>query len=152
MLNANEFDLIDNSFLSRSVGLLNPVLPETIGEGASIKDVLGILQQKRIGCVVVTGKDGELSGIFTERDVVLKVIGKSVDCASTNVGTLMTKNPQSIQMDTSMAFSLNLMSGGGYRHLPIVDEHNVPVGIVSIKDIVDFIVKSTFGKISRFVD
>ena len=53
----------------------------------------------------------------------------------------MTKEPKTAEMTSTMAFVLNMMSEGGYRHMPIVDEENRPVGMVSVKDLVDFIAK-----------
>jgi CBS domain-containing protein len=54
----------------------------------------------------------------------------------------MTKDPIAQTPDITVAFALNLMSQGGFRHLPLVDERNIPVGILSVKDMMDFIVGS----------
>jgi CBS domain-containing protein len=56
------------------------------------------------------------------------------------VSHFMTKNPSSAFMTTSIAYGLSMLSQGGFRHIPIVDDDNFPVALISVKDIVDHIV------------
>lgn len=133
------FGVLDNRFLSRSVGLLNPPPPATLEPTASLREAVELLQEHRIGSIVITDPSGKLLGIFTERDVVLKLCLSNYDLDRTPISELMTPNPHAEQMTTTIAYALNMMSVGGYRHIPIVDDENVPVGIVSVKDIVDYI-------------
>ena len=78
----------------------------------------------------------KLSGIFTERDVIWKLAGKGLDYSSEAVDDFMTKAPDALQMDDPIAFALNRMTEGGYRHVPIVNDVGKPLGIVGILDIV----------------
>jgi CBS domain-containing protein len=94
---------------------------------------------------------GRLEGIFTERDCLIKVIGLEGDLSSP-VSKYMTKHPISERPEASLAFVLNLMSNGGFRHVPIVDQDNMPIGIVSIKDVVDYIVKKMLRAVNEAVD
>jgi CBS domain-containing protein len=137
---ANRLGLLDQSFLCQSVGILDPRSPICVGEGESIGGVIQTLKERRIGCVLVVGDSGLLTGIFSERDVVLKVFGNEIDLQATPVRDLMTPDPVAERADTPIAYALNLMSAGGFRHLPIVDVEGKPVGIISVKDIVDFMV------------
>ena len=131
--------VLDSRFLSRSVGALNPTPPLTLAEDGWALDAVKILQDHRIGCVVIVDRTGKLKGIFSERDAVLKLLRAGVGLAGTPITKVMTPNPKTIQMTTPIAHALNLMSAGGYRHMPIIDDEGIPVGIISIKDIVDHI-------------
>ena len=137
----NQFGVVDNRFLARSIGLLDPHPPLTISEDTPIRTALELLQNNRVGSVVVTDDEGLILGIFTERDVVLKVSLAGLDLDATPVSQVMTLEPKTQEMTSSIAYCLNMMSQGGYRHIPIVDEQSLPVGMVSVKDIVDYIVR-----------
>jgi CBS domain-containing protein len=91
-------------------------------------------------------------GIFTERDFLLKVMGKVTDLSSRVVGEFMTKDPVREKPEASLAFALSVMSHGGFRHVPIVDQDDVPIGIVSVKDVVDHFVRRMLDGIFASVD
>jgi CBS domain-containing protein len=61
--------------------------------------------------------------------------------AKTPVRKLMTGNPETLRPSDSIAYALNKMSLGGYRHIPLVDNSDAPVGVISVKDIVNYLVK-----------
>jgi CBS domain-containing protein len=143
------FGAIDNRLLAESVGLLNPRTPLTLPEDAELGQTLTFLREHKIGAVVVTDAQGKVSGIFTERDVILRVALQGLRI-NTALKTIMTVNPRTIQMTTTIAFALQLMSGQGFRHLPIVDSDNYPIGIISMKDIVDYLVRTVIGSLSEF--
>lgn len=109
-----------------------------VDESSSIKAVIDIMQSKKIGSVVVT-RDGELSGIVTERDILMKVICLIDDLENTPVTKVMTEDPQSLRKEDEIAYILNNMHVGGYRHIPIVNENDQPVSMISIKDVVSWI-------------
>ena len=113
----------------------------TVGSDATIQEAVESLQDKHIGCVLVSGVDGKLAGIFTERDLLNRVAGRRLDWRSIRVADYMTRNPESLRPDDRIVWALNLMHVGGYRHVPLVDEADRPVGVVSIKDIVSFLVE-----------
>ena len=114
--------------------LRDPIL---ISPTASVADAVKSMNEHHTGCVLV-GRDGKLIGIFTERDVLTKDFFRA-DSHTVAVETVMTKNPETLEPDNSVAFALNKMSVGGYRHIPIV-EAGKPVGVLSVRDIVDFLV------------
>ena len=133
------FGYLDNRFLARSVGLLNPEPALVAKEGEVLSNVLSKLKKNKKGCIVVVNEEEEVTGIFSERDVILKLILQEVDLDKCPVCDLMTKEPQTIEMTTTIAFALNLMSEGGFRHLPIVDKDNSALGLLTVKDIIDYI-------------
>ena len=135
--------VLDQNFLCQTVGVLNPPRPVCISPDVSVVDVVEILNSKKIGSVLVTDpSSGKLLGIFTERDCVRRTLPQFSDHAHSPIGNLMTKDPVAQPPDITVAFALNLMSQGGFRHLPLVDDNNIPVGILSVKDMMDFIVGS----------
>lgn len=145
-----QFGVIDKRFLSRSLGLLNPPAPLVIGEASSVRMALELLRKHKIGCLIVTNVEGKIVGMFSERDVVLKVMLSEIDYDRTRISEIMTPSPQTATMTTTVAYALNMMSLGGYRHLPIIDEQAYPVGIVSVKNIVDFLVNAMTKDLTNF--
>lgn len=131
--------MLDRRFLAKSLGLLNPAAPLEIERTASVREAIELLRKHRVGCVVVTDEQGRLVGIFSERDVLLKIVLTEIDIDNTQLSSVMTANPHTAKMTTTIAFALTMMSQGGFRHIPITDDREIPVGIVSVKDIVDFL-------------
>ena len=136
------FGVLDTNFLCRSVSVLQPHKPLSVSEGESVESVLRLLRSNKVGCVLVNGSDGRLSGIFSERDVLLKVIEGYPANKDLAVSEFMTRDPVTQAPDATIGFVLNLMSTGGFRHMPILDADGLALGIVSVKDVIDFIVKS----------
>ena len=115
--------------------LRDPIL---VSPTASVADAVKSMNDHHTGCVLV-GRDGQLIGIFTERDVLTKDFFRA-DSHTVAVETVMTRNPETLEPTNSIAFALNKMSVGGYRHIPIV-EGGRPVGVLSVRDVVDFLVE-----------
>jgi CBS domain-containing protein len=93
------------------------------------------MRENRVGCVLVV--DGaSLVGIVTERDLLMKLQGADLD---RSVDELMTRDPETLHPDDPIAYALNLMSDGGFRHVPLVDAQHRPVGVVSVKDVVNYL-------------
>ena len=98
------------------------------------------MQQRKTGSVLVV-RGGVLAGIFTERDVLMKVVNKKYDLYKLKVSEVMKPSPEALRLDDSIAYAMNIMSVGGYRHVPIVDEQRKPVSILSVKDVISYIVE-----------
>jgi CBS domain-containing protein len=104
----------------------------------TVGDALALMREHAFGAVVVTRK-GELAGIITERDLVTKVIGVVDDFKSKKVTEVMTPDPISLRKEDPIVYVMHNMQLGGYRHVPIVDADDRPVSVVSIKDVVRFV-------------
>jgi CBS domain-containing protein len=116
-----------------------PVLPPIVVErGSYVLDAAKLMQEEHVGCVLVV-KKGKLDGIFTERDILMKVFGSGKDFSKAKVEEVMTPDPETLEPDDILAYALNYMHVGGYRHVPVVDDRQHPVGIVSVKNIVDYL-------------
>ena len=136
------FGSLDQGFLCQSLSVLNPHAPICVSPRDSVREVLEIFRNNRVGCVLIKDDLRKLVGIFSERDLVLKVDLAQSSNLGRAVEEFMTREPATAGFDTTIAFALNLMSHGGFRHLPIVDSEGFPVGLVSIKDVVDHLVES----------
>ncbi len=135
----------DAKLLEEPLTLLPSRPPLTMGRGDSVKDAMHAMRKRHRGCVLVT-QDGTLRspliGIFTERDVLLKIIDSGRNPADVPLSDVMTSEPESLPIDAKLAWALNMMSVGGFRHLPVTDEHGCPAFILSVRDIVEFLVES----------
>jgi CBS domain-containing protein len=99
---------------------------------ATVRSAALAMRERHVGAVLVT-TEGHLNGIFTERDMVNRVVAESRDPDQTTLAEVMTANPDTIAPTTTAIDALRLMNDGGYRHLPIVEQGRV-VGIVSRRD------------------
>ena len=112
--------------------------PIMVEPDTPLAEVLKRMREAGRGAVLIV-KDDKLSGIFTERDVLLRIAGFGIDVERTRVSDHMTHNPQALPADSSVAFVLNKMVVEGFRHVPIVDEQGRPTGMVSMRDVIDYL-------------
>jgi CBS domain-containing protein len=100
---------------------------------ATVRTAARQMQRRHVGAVLVTDEGDRLCGIFTERDVVHRVVAAGRDPDRTRLAAVMTANPSPISPDATALEALRQMHDGGYRHLPIVKDDRL-VGIVSRRD------------------
>lgn len=105
----------------------------TIAMTSTVTEAARVMQQRKIGAIMVVAR-GRLSGIFTERDALFRVLAQGRDPHSTTLGEVMTRDPETITKDKPFGHALHMMYEGGFRHVPVV-ENGVPVGIVSTRDV-----------------
>src|SRR5438477_1521088 len=122
-----------------SVSRLFPTPPHQIGPEATVADAIALMQQQKVGCVVVC-RDTKLVGILTERDLMRRVIAADRPM-TTPVADCMTPDPVTVSSKESIRSAIECMEKGGYRHLPVLDEKQRLVGILSIKRIVHYLVE-----------
>ena len=118
---------------------LQPHAPIEIDVSASLGKAVRQMNAHKIGCLLVTDESDRLVGIFTERDVLTRVAGIVDDLSAASLAKFMTPEPVTVSGDLPVAHALNLMSVHGFRHLPLVDEENRPVGVLSFRDIVHYL-------------
>lgn len=129
--------VLDSITLQKPIKHLRAKKPVAMGPTDTVADAVELMRKRNIGCIVVTEK-GKLCGIFTERDVLMKVAGAK-NYSSLRISDVMTPKVEAFQADDSIAFVLNAMHVGGYRHVPVVERDGSPIGIISVKDIIAFI-------------
>ena len=130
--------VFDQRTLEQPISRLSPRAPLCVDENATLEDAVIAMREARVGCMLVVDDDGYLLGIFTERDLLLRL--ESADL-SRNIRPYMTPDPETLRPSDPIAYALNLMSVGGFRHVPVVDRHGRPVFVVSVRDIVEFLVE-----------
>jgi CBS domain-containing protein len=116
------------SVMERGKRLVAP--PET-----TVAKAAKLMAKKNVGAVMVV-VDKQLVGIFTERDLVVRVIAEGLEVATTRIGEVMTADPISVPPDEIFGRALLLMHDHGFRHVPVV-ENGEPVGIVSSRSALD---------------
>jgi CBS domain-containing protein len=105
----------------------------TIDRKSSVFDAATMMNQNKIGCVVVTG-GGKVVGIFTERDILMRVVAAGQDPRKTAVETVMTSPMAVCRRDTRLAECKSVMASKRIRHLPVVEEGTL-FGLISSGDI-----------------
>lgn len=101
---------------------------------ATVMDAVRYMAIRRIGAVLI-GKDNVLEGIFSERDLLMRVIAKGLDPDMTPLHRVMTRNPDTVAPDQSPIEALDRMHARGYRHLPVVGEDGKVAGVVALRDL-----------------
>ena len=118
------------------------IVPDVIGSnqelailrpGVSVREAVKMMAQRKIGAVMI-GERTRLEGIFTERDLLTKVVAASRDPDAVTLGEVMTRDPDTIGPNTSAHEALQRMSERSYRHLPVTENGRI-VGMVSVRDI-----------------
>src|SRR5258708_5212629 len=105
----------------------------TFAPTATVREAVDIMAKRKFGAVPIVDND-RLVGIFTERDVIARVMAARKDPETTPLSDVMTASPDTVKSSDSVLHALELMNGRGYRHLPVVDGAQL-VGIVSIRDL-----------------
>lgn len=107
----------------------------TIEPTATLAQAVKLLAQKRIGAVVVTGADGRVVGILSERDIVRLLAEKGADALSAPLSDSMTRKVWTCSGNETVGQIMERMTVGKFRHIPVVEQGRL-VGIVSIGDAV----------------
>ena len=128
---------IEHTMMRESLERLEPKTPVMVPPSTTVAQAIAILCEKRIGCVLV-GEDGVASGIFSERDVLLRVVDRYDEVANEPVSAYMTPRPSRLDVEAPIAYAVNRMSLGDFRHLPVTRDGKL-VGIVSMRDILRFL-------------
>lgn len=123
-----------------SVSRLQPDEPLVCERHCTIAKAVVLMRDARSGCLVVCDGDGKLSGVFTERDLMRRVIAQGVAWNGA-VESVMTPNPVTVAFKDPIRVAIRRMEKGGYRNLPVIDESGRPVGILSVMRIVHYIVE-----------
>ncbi len=105
----------------------------TIGEKATVLEAAGKMNERRIGCLVVVDGD-KIKGIFTERDILCRVVAARRDPATTRVAEVMTSKVAVCSPNSTVESCRAAMSRNKMRHLPVVDGDRL-VGMLSSGDI-----------------
>lgn len=116
--------------------------PVTVPPDAPVARAVELMQKKRVSAVLVVERrrTRRVVGIFTERDLVNRAL-PARGYAKAPVERFMTPHPETLRAKDPVAYAINKMSVGRYRHVPLVDEAGRATGMISIRDVADLIVE-----------
>jgi CBS domain-containing protein len=122
-----------------SVSRLHPTPPHRVAPGQTVAEAVALMCREQVGSLLVC--EGErLVGIFTERDLLRRVLAAGRPL-TVPVAECMTPDPVVVHPKHSISAAIRRMEEGGYRHLPIVDDDGRPLGVLSVKRIVHYLVE-----------
>jgi CBS domain-containing protein len=122
----------------------------SVGPDTSVTECVRLMTAGKIGALIVM--DGErLTGIFTERDALNKVLANGLDPGNTKVSEVMTKDPYCIPPTTTVGDAMELITKRRFRHLPIMDNGKV-LAVVSSGDLTHWMVRDQMGEVQELVD
>jgi CBS domain-containing protein len=131
---------VELALLSDRVRLFQGRKPLVVSPTMPVREVIRLLADNKFGCVVVV-EQGKLVGIFSERDVLLKLGERAVELGHQPVSDFMTKKVETLPPTAKIAFAVQRMDQGGYRHVPIVNEQGEAAGIFSVRDILSYLTR-----------
>lgn len=137
----------------RSVGLLKiaTVPPAMVGPSATVHEAVEVMKEGNVGAVAVV-EDEKLIGIFTERDLMNRVVSPRLDPETTSVSDVMTREVISARRDMAYGDALRMMVGKHFRHIPVVDENDKVTGMLSVRDVYEHAVESLSHELNSVVN
>jgi len=129
---------LESALIDQTIGsaISHPSL--VVDVETSLAEVLRFMPESDRGGALIL-RDGKLVGIFTERDVLLRVAGHGVDLEQAKVAEHMTRDPVTLPADASVASALNKVLVEGFRHIPLVDDQGHPTAVVSMRDLIEYL-------------
>ena len=106
----------------------------SLGPAASVHDAACAMTRANCGSLLIIDSAGAMQGIVTERDLMTRVLAKSLDANATLVTQVMTRNPHCVGPDMKVADAVLIMTERGFRHLPVVDQNGRVLGVFSARD------------------
>jgi len=118
---------------------MNPGL-SCLPEDLSVSEVVAVMHRQKIGAILL-GTPEEMKGIFSERDLLNKVVGPGLNIYTTLVSEVMTRSLLTLSADQDINDALKLMESRNIRHLPIVDQTGRGIGMLGMRDLMKTMVR-----------
>jgi CBS domain-containing protein len=112
--------------------------PATVSLQATAADAVRLMLDRHVGAVAIVDTDERVAGIFTERDVLRKLALSGRNLEDTPVREVMSASVELAVPDTTPGEALTIMVDRHFRHLPIADNHGKLLGILSIRDVLQW--------------
>ncbi len=119
---------------------LKPKQAICVNENATVLQAIQKMNEIRAGSVCVENDAHEMSGILTERDILMRVMGKYADLTKVSVKEVMTADPECLEEEDTLAYALHQMSVKRYRHIPVLRADQAP-GIITARDVLQYLAK-----------
>lgn len=109
----------------------------TMVSTGTVAEAIDFLAGNKFGAVVVSSEKVEIAGILSERDIVRAISEKGKDAVDLPISAIMTKKVTTCNSQNSIIQVMEIMTNGGFRHLPIVEDEKL-IGIISIRDVIRY--------------
>src|SRR6059036_901094 len=123
----DELQQVRGALLDDTIATLAPAEPICLPPTATVEDAIARMLERR------------LTGILTERDVLMRVAGAVRDPRRTALRDVMTPNPVALTAHDRVAYAVHCMSVAGFRTVPLVDTERRPIGIVTVSDVIHWL-------------
>ncbi|MGZ5661647.1 MAG: CBS domain-containing protein [Usitatibacter sp.] len=100
-----------------------------------IRKAAKLMALRKVGAIMVVERE-RLVGIFTERDMVFRVVARGLDVDATSLADVMTPEPITVDPEKPFGYALVVMQENGFRHLPVIEDGK-PVGMISSRNAMD---------------
>ena len=124
----------------------------SISTTATLSEAAKLLTDRKIGALIVKNKSGELSGIFSERDLVHAIAKGGAAALSDQVSTHMTPTVETCLECDTVESVMEVMTRGRFRHVPVLDDQFALCGMVSIGDVVKTRIAETVSEAAALRD
>src|SRR3977135_2741751 len=128
-----EFRKLEDALLSDEVRLLAPSEPIRLSPDASVAEAVTRMVDNHRAGVVIVDTACRLAGIFTERAPPRGVGRQGRALGRPRLAEVMTADPEALTPDDRICFAINRMHSAGYRTVPLVDDQNRPIGVVTVR-------------------
>src|SRR2546422_1447426 len=125
----DELQEVRGALLDDTIATLGPAEPICMAPTATVEEAIARMLERRQACVLVVDGDGRLTGILTERDVLMRVAGAGREPRRTVLRDVMTPNPEALTAGHRVAYAVHCMSVAGFRTGPLVDAERPPIGV-----------------------
>jgi CBS domain-containing protein len=122
----------------------------SVPASATVAEAVGVMAARHVGAVVIKTEDGLVGGIFTERDVLVRVVNAERDPKTTPISLVMTRDVRFVTPGTTIEAALSLMHVNRHRHLLVIDGPQV-YGLISIGDLVRQMIEHGEGRFEAAV-
>jgi CBS domain-containing protein len=137
---------VERGLLKDRIEVLHPRPPITVGPNTPVGEVLKKMVAERMGCAAIVDDNRRLLGLFTERDALMRVNVDAAKMADKPISSVMTANPATLRARDKIAYALHRMNVGGFRHIPILDDQDKLVGIISVRGIMAYLTERHLAK------
>jgi CBS domain-containing protein len=122
----------------------------SVPAAATVADAVEVMAARHVGAVVIKTEDGLVGGIFTERDLLVRVVRAGLDAKKTPISLVMTRDVRFVTPGTTVEAALSLIHVNRHRHLLVIDGPHVH-GLISIGDLVRLMIEHGEGRFEAAV-
>ena len=126
----------DDHLFSDLVDVLTPRSPLLVEAGSSVAAAIALMRETGTGCVLVADA-GQIGGIFTEHDLLERVVAAGRAPRAVAIEQVMTRDPVVLRRDDSLAVAIHKMVMGSFRHIPLVDADGRIDGVLSAHQVLE---------------